>query len=285
LLFVIFKTIPGDEATLMAGATATQAEIDATRRQLGLDRPVLVQYGDRLLGLAQGDLGFSSTFRGNPLPRIVERVPATLALTTCAIGLTILLGVPAGMVAAALHNRWPDLMVSSVVVAFLAVPNFFLGLVLIAVFSVELRWLPSFGFDGALSLVMPALALSARLIAVIARLTRGLAIEEMRRGYVRTALAKGLSGTRVLWKHVLRNALIPIITAIGLEAGYLLGGSVVVERLFAWPGIGDLLLNAVGVRDYPLVQGITILFVVGFLLINLLVELLFAVANPRLRGV
>lgn len=285
LLFVIFKTIPGDEATLMAGATATQAEINAARHQLGLDRPVLVQYADRLRGLAHGDLGFSSTFRGNPLPRILERVPATLSLTGCAIGLTILVGIPAGVAAAALHNRWPDLVVSSVVVAFLAVPNFFLGLVLIAVFSVELRWLPSFGFDGALSLLMPSLALAARLIAVIARLTRGLVIEETRRGYVRTALAKGLSGTRVLWRHVLRNALVPIITAIGLEAGYLLGGSVVVERLFAWPGIGDLLLNAVGVRDYPLVQGITILFVTGFLLINLLVELLFLVANPRLRGV
>lgn len=283
LLFVIFKTIPGDEATLMAGATATQAEIDATRRQLGLDRPVLVQYADRLIGLAHGDLGFSSTFRGNPLPRIIERVPATLALTACAIGLTILLGIPGGVAAAALHNRWPDLAISSIVVALLAVPNFFLGLLLIAAFSVELRWLPSFGFDGALSLVMPTLALSARLIAVIARLTRGLVIEEQRRDYVRTALAKGLSGTRVLCRHVLRNALVPIITAIGLEAGYLLGGSVVVERLFAWPGIGDLLLNAVAVRDYPLVQGITILFVVGFLLINLLVELLFVLANPRLR--
>lgn len=283
LLFVIFKTIPGDEAALMAGATATQAEIDATRHQLGLDRPVLTQFTDRLLGLTHGDLGYSSTFRGNPLPRILERVPATLALTACAIGLTILVGIPAGAVAAALHDRWPDLAISSVVVAFLAVPNFFLGLMLIAAFSVELRWLPGFGFNGVLSLVMPSLALSARLIAVIARLTRGLMIEESRRNYVRTALAKGLSETRVLWKHVLRNALIPIITAIGLEAGYLLGGSVVVERLFAWPGIGDLLLNAVGVRDYSLVQGITILFVVGFLLINLLVEVLFVLANPRLR--
>ena len=285
MLFVIFKAIPGDEATLMAGATATQAEINAIRHQLGLDRPVLVQYADRLSGLTRGDLGFSSTFRGNPLPRILERVPATLALTTCAIGLTILVGIPAGVAAAALHNRWPDLAISSVVVALLAVPNFFLGLVLIAVFSVELRWLPSFGFDGTLSLVMPAVALAARLVAVIARLTSGLVIEEARAGYVRTAFAKGLSGTRVRrWRHVLRNALIPIITAIGLEAGYLLGGSVVVERLFAWPGIGDLLLNAVSVRDYPLVQGITILFVVGFLLINLLVELLFVLANPRLRG-
>ena len=283
LLFVIFKTIPGDEAALLAGATATQAEIEITRHQLGLDRPVLVQYADRLAGLVQGDLGYSSTFRANPLPRIVERIPATLALTLCAIALTIVIGIPAGVVAAAAHNRWPDLVISGVVVCLLAVPNFWLGLMLITLLSVGLHWLPSFGFDGPLSLIMPSLALAARLIAIIARLTRGLVIEEMRRAYVRTALAKGLTETVVLWKHVLRNALIPTITAIGLEAGYLLGGSVVVERLFAWPGIGDLLLNGIGVRDFPLVQGITILFVVGFLLINLIVELLFALANPRLR--
>jgi ABC-type dipeptide/oligopeptide/nickel transport system permease component len=282
LLFIIFKTIPGDEAALMAGATATQAEIDITRHQLGLDRPVLEQYLSRIGGLARGDLGYSSTFRGNPLPRILERVPATLLLTACAIALTIVAGIPAGVAAAALHNRWPDLAVSSAVVALLAVPNFWLGLVLIAVFSVQLGWLPSFGFDGPLSLVMPTLALAARLIALIARLTRGLVIEELRRAYVRTAYAKGLSARRVLWRHVLRNALGPTVTAIGLEAGYLLGGSVVVERLFAWPGIGDLLLNAIAVRDYTVVQGITVLFVVGFLLVNLLVDGLATLINPRL---
>jgi len=283
LLFIIFHTIPGDEATLIAGGTGTQAEIDNIRHQLGLDRPLPVQYVQQVLHLAQGDLGYSPTFRGNPLPNILQRVPATLLLMAAAIALTILLGIPAGVAAAALHNRWPDLTISSAVVAFLAIPNFWLGMVLIAVFSVSLGWLPAFGFSGPLSLVMPTIALSARLIALIARLTRGLVIEEMRRNYVRTALAKGLTRRRVLWHHVLRNALIPTITAIGLEAGYLLGGSVVVERLFAWPGMGDLLLNAIGQRDYTLVQGITVLFVVGFLLINLLVELLCVLLNPRLR--
>lgn len=283
LLFVIFHTIPGDEATLIAGGTGTQAEIDAIRHQLGLDRPLLAQYAHQVVNLAHGDLGYSATFRGNPLPNILQRVPATLLLMAAAIALTILIGIPAGVAAAALHNRWPDLTISSAVVAFLAIPNFWLGMVLIAVFSVSLGWLPAFGFSGPLSLVMPTVALSARLIALIARLTRGLVIEEMRRNYVRTALAKGLTTQRVLWRHVLRNALIPTITAIGLEAGYLLGGSVVVERLFAWPGIGDLLLNAIGQRDYTLVQGITVLFVIGFLLINLLVELLYVVVNPRLR--
>ncbi|MGA9865142.1 MAG: ABC transporter permease [Acetobacteraceae bacterium] len=283
ILFLIFKAVPGDEATMVAGATATQAEIDNVRVQLGLDRPLVVQYLGHIDGLARGDFGYSTTFRGNPLPYILARLPATLLLTASAIALTIVVGIPAGVAAASLQNRWPDLAISGGVVAFLAVPNFWLGMMLIAVFSVGLHWLPSFGLHGPASLVMPTLALAARLIAIIARLTRGLVIEEMRKDYVRTARAKGLSMRQALWRHVLRNALIPTITAIGLEAGYLLGGSVVIERLFAWPGIGDLLLNAIGNRDYTLVQGITVLFVLGFLLINMIVDFLFVLVNPRLR--
>jgi ABC-type dipeptide/oligopeptide/nickel transport system permease component len=283
ILFLIFKAVPGDEAAVVAGATATQAEIDSVRAQLGLDRPLAAQYLGHLGGLARGDFGYSTTFRGNPLPYVLARLPPTVLLTASAIGLTILIGLPAGVAAASLQDRWPDLAISGGVVAALAVPNFWLGMMLIAVFSVGLRWLPSFGLHGAASLVMPTLALAARLIAIVARLTRGLVIEEMRKPYVRTARAKGLSMRQALWRHVLRNALIPTITAIGLEAGYLLGGSVVIERLFAWPGIGDLLLNAIGNRDYTLVQAITVLFVVGFLLINMIVDALYVLVNPRLR--
>ena len=283
VLFVIFKSVPGDEAAIVAGATATQAEIEHMRVSLGLDRPVIEQYGARLLGLVQGDFGYSSTFRGNPLPRILERVPATLLLMLSAILVTIAVGIPAGVTAAAFQNRWPDLVISGSVVALLAVPNFWLGMILIAVLSVELGWLPSFGLTGFLSIVMPTIALSARLIALVARMTRGVVIEEMRKDYVRTARAKGLSRRVTLVRHVLRNAMIPTVTVIGLQAGYLLGGSVVVERLFAWPGIGDLLLTGISVRDYALVQGITLFFVTGFLIINLAVELLYVQINPRLR--
>ncbi len=283
ILFLIFKTVPGDEATMVAGATATQAEIDVVRHQLGLDRPLLVQYGGHIARLLRGDLGYSSMFRGNPLPRILERVPATLLLTVSAVGLMLLAGIPAGILAASFQNRWPDVAVSTGVVALLAVPNFWLGMMLIAVLSVQLHWLPSLGFTGVASLIMPTLALAARLIALVGRLMRGIVIEERRKDYVRTAQAKGLAPGRIMYRHVLRNALIPIITVVGLQAGYLLGGSVVVERLFAWPGIGDLLLTAVGLRDYTLVQGITVLFVVGFLLINLTVEMLYRLVNPRLR--
>ena len=283
ILFLIFKAVPGDEATMVAGATATQAEIDMVRHLLGLDRPLLVQYASHVAGLLHGDLGYSSTFRGNPLPHILERAPATLLLTVSAIALTVLVGIPGGILAASFQNRWPDLAVSGGVVALLAVPNFWLGMMLIALLSVRLGWLPSLGLTGPASLLMPTLALAARLIALVARLMRGMVIEERHKDYVRTAYAKGLTVGRVMYRHVLRNALIPIVTVVGLQTGYLLGGSVVVERLFDWPGIGDLLLTAVGLRDYTLVQGITVLFVVGFLLINLVVEALYCLINPRLR--
>jgi ABC-type dipeptide/oligopeptide/nickel transport system permease component len=275
--------VPGDEATLMAGATASQADIDLLRARLGLDRPLVEQYTTRLAGLARGNFGYSSTFRGNPLPHVLARLPATMLLMATAILATVLLGLPAGVLAAVAHNRWPDYLLSFLVVGLLAVPNFWLGLMLIVVLSVERGWLPSFGFSGLSSLVMPTIALAARLVALVARMTRGVMLEELAKDYVRTAHAKGLDTAAVVARHVLRNALIPTVTVIGLQTGYLLGGSVVVERLFAWPGIGDLMINAIGARDHTLVQAITILFVVGFLLVNLAVDVLYVLINPRLR--
>lgn len=283
IIFIIFKLVPGDEAVLMAGSTASQADIDLLRSHLGLDRPLIEQYATRMLGFLQGDLGYSSTFRGNPLPHILGRIPATLALMISAIATTIIIGLPTGIVAAVYQNRWPDYLLSSLVVALLAIPNFWLGLMLIVVLSVDWGLLPSFGFSTWTALVMPTITLAARLIALVARMTRGVMLEELRKDYVRTARAKGLDGVTVIVRHVLRNALIPTVTVIGLQMGYLLGGSVIVERIFAWPGIGDLMINAIGARDYTLVQGITILFVVGFLLINLFVEILYTWINPRLH--
>jgi ABC-type dipeptide/oligopeptide/nickel transport system permease component len=283
ILFFIFKLVPGDEATLAAGASATQAEIVAMRASLGLDRPVLWQYLGYFGGLLHGNLGYSSTFRGNPFWPIAERIPATIRLMAAAITLTTVVGIPAGIIAGANQNRWPDHLISNVIVALLAIPNFWLGMILTAVLSVRLGWLPSFGSDGWASLVLPTVALAARLIALVGRMTRGMVVEEMRKDYVRTAKAKGLSRQAVLIRHVLRNVLIPVVTVIGLQAGYLLGGSVVIERLFAWPGIGDLMLTGVSARDFTLVQGTALFFVAGFLLINTAVDLLYRVINPRLR--
>ena len=283
IVFLLFKMVPGDEATLMAGATASQADIELLRARLGLDRTLSEQYASRLAGLVHGDFGYSSTFRGNPLPHVLTRLPATLLLLATAITLTVLLGLPAGVLGAVRQNRWPDYLLSLVVVGLLAIPNFWLGLMLIVALSVDRAWLPSFGFTGWASLVMPTFALAARLVALVARMTRGVMLEELAKDYVRTAHAKGLATGVIVGRHVLRNALIPTVTVIGLQAGYLLGGSVVVERLFAWPGVGDLMVNAVGARDYTLVQTITILFVLGFLLINLAVDVLYVLINPRLR--
>lgn len=282
IMFFLFKAIPGDAATHLAGALASSAEVDALRALLGLDRPWWEQYARYFGGLAAGDFGWSSTFRGNPLPHIVQRLPATLLLAGTAIALTVIIGVPAGIIAAVHRARWPDHLVSSLVVALLAIPNFWLGLMLMAVLAVDLRLLPSYGFDGAASLVMPALALAARLIALVARMVRGVVIEELGKDYVRTARAKGLTERLVLYRHVLRNALIPVVTVVGLQAGYLLGGSVVIERLFSWPGVGDLLLNAVGLRDYPLVQGVVLIFALGFMVLNLAIDLLYRRINPRI---
>lgn len=283
LLFILFKSVPGDQAAFVAGTSATTAEVEAVRETLGLNDPLPVQYARHVLGLLTGDFGYSTTFRGNPLPAILERLPATLALMGASILLTILVGIPAGIIAAANRNRWPDLAISFAVVGLLAIPNFWLGMVLITLLSVNWGLLPSFGAEGLASLVIPTLALSARLIALVARMTRGIAIEELRKDYVRTGRAKGLTLQSVMFRHVLRNVMIPTVTVIGLQAGYLLGGSVVVERLCAWPGIGDLLLSAISVRDYTLVQGITLIFVFGFLTINIGVEILYRFINPRLR--
>ena len=285
IVFFIFKAVPGDEAQMMAGATASHADIELLRAQLGLDQPLLTQYTTRMAGLLKGDLGYSSTFRGNPLPHILARIPATLALTASAILVTIAIGIPAGVLAAVRQRSWIDYVLSLLVVGLLAIPNFWLGMMLVILLSVEWRMLPSFGFTSWASLVMPTMALSARLIALVARMTRGVVIDELGKDYIRTARAKGVAGTAVVTHHVMRNAMIPTLTILGLETGYLLGGSVVVERIFAWPGIGDLMVNAIGARDFTLVQGITVVFVAGFLLINLIVELLYLALNPRLRHV
>ena len=283
IIFLIFQLVPGDPAVLMAGPMATEEQIAALRHAIGLDQPIYLQYWHHVIGLFSGHFGYSLTYKGSPLGEILARLPATLTLTAAAIALTICLGIPAGILAALNRDHAADYTISVSVVALLAMPNFWLGLVLISVFSVDLGWLPSFGFEGWRSVIMPALALAARLIALVARLTRGVMIEELRKDYVRTARAKGLPFRTVVLRHVLRNVLIPTITVIGLQTGYLLGGSIVIERLFAWPGIGDLLINAVGLRDYNLIQAITVLFTVGFLLVNLVVDILYMAVNPRLR--
>ena len=283
IIFVLFKLIPGDQAVLLAGPESTQDEIENIRNELGLNKPFYIQILSFYIKLGKGDFGFSTIYQGNPIEAIIERVPYTILLTLSAISITIIFGIVGVILAALFYNSLIDYSLSFSVISLIAIPNFWIGLLLISYFSVELEILPSFGYNGFLSLVMPTVALAARLIAIVARMTRGVMLEELEKDYVKTAYSKGLSTSKIIIYHVLRNAMIPIITIIGLETGYLLGGSVVIERLFAWPGLGDLLMNGIGMRDYNLVQGIVIIFVIGFLLINLMTDICYRLLNPKLE--
>lgn len=283
LIFLLFRMVPGDPARAIAGSQALESTVEQIRHQLGLDQPIYAQYWNYLKGLPRGNLGYSGIYQGNSAPVIVQHLPPTLALLGSSILLTILIGVPAGVVSALKRNTAIDYGISLLVVGMLSIPNFWLGMMLISLFAVSYHVLPSFGFSSALALVIPTIAVSARLIAVVARMTRSSMLEVLQRDYVRTARAKGLNHGKIVYKHALRNALIPTITTVGLQAGYLLGGSIVIEQLFAWPGIGQLMINSVGLRDFNMVQGITVVFSVGFLLINLAVDLVYAMVNPRIQ--
>jgi ABC-type dipeptide/oligopeptide/nickel transport system permease component len=283
IIFGLFRMVPGDPARLIAGTTATEESVQRVRAQLGLDRPVVVQYLTYLAGIPQGRLGYSGTYRGDVGPVIVRHLPPTLALLASALAVTIALGIPAGVLAAVYRGSAIDYAVTFFVTSMLAIPNFWLGLMMISIFSVSLGWLPSFGYGDWRSLVMPTVAVAARLVAIVARMARSSMLEVLGRDYVRTARAKGVPTSTVVVKHALRNALIPTVTTIGLQAGYLLGGSVVIEQLFAWPGLGQLLINSVGARDFNMIQSITVVFAAGFLVINLVVDLLYVVINPRIE--
>jgi ABC-type dipeptide/oligopeptide/nickel transport system permease component len=283
LLFLLFRLVPGDPAALIAGPGGTQAQIERIRGDLGLDQPLWAQYLAFLGGLVRGDLGPSLAF-GRPVAAVVaSRVGPTLALTAASIALTVALAVPAGLTAAIRPLGRGSQAIMAATILLLSVPNFLVGLLLMDLFVVRLNWLPAAGTGGLVFLVMPTLAIAARLIALVGRTTRASVVEVLSEDYVRTGRAKGLGETALLFRHALRPALIPIVTMIGLQAGYLLGGSIVIETLFAYQGLGQAMINAVAMRDYFLVQGIALVYVVAFLLLNLLVDLSYAAIDPRVR--
>lgn len=283
LTFVLFRLVPGDPAVIAAGLTATPEQISAMRHVLGLDRPLWTQYLAFLWQLLHADLGTSVTF-GLPVTGVVgHRVPATAALAASSLAVAIGIGIPIGVFQAVRPRGAGRQAAGATAVLLLAIPNFWLGLVLIHVFAVRLRWLPVAGTGGAAFLLMPTIAIAARLIAVVSRTTRASLVDILGQDYIRTARAKGLARTPLLLRHAIRPALIPIITVIGLQAGYLLGGSLVIESLFDWQGLGQAMIHAVAMRDYFLVQGITVFYVCGFLALNLMVDLSYVVWDPRVR--
>ncbi len=283
LIFVVFRLVPGDPALIIAGPGATQVQVDAIRHDLGLDQPLWMQYGRFLHDLARGDLGTSLSLRLPVTAILRARLGATLMLMVASLALAVVLAVPGGVIAAVRPHGAAAQSVMAASILALSVPNFLLGMILMQYLSVRWRWLPAAGTGGLLFLIMPTLAIAARLIALVSRSTRASVIEVLSEDYVRTARAKGLTARVVLYRHALRPALVPIITMIGLQAGYLLGGSIVVETLFAYQGLGQAMITAVSLRDYFLVQGITVVYVAGFLVINLMVDLSYASFDPRIR--
>lgn len=283
LMFVLFRLVPGDPASLMLGGNATQEDIDRLRHAMGLDKSIFLQYVDYLSNLIRGDLGFSISYNLPVFQVIIDRIWPTVQLMLISIAIAITVGIPAGIISGLRPRAISSRALLLLWIGFLAVPNFWLGLLLVQLFSVELNWLPAIGYGGFLAIIMPAVAISARLIALIARMTRTAMMEVLHEDFIRTAEAKGIPGWKVVVKHALRPALPPVITMIGLQAGYLLGGSVVIENLFSYPGMGQLLLSAQSMRDYTLMQGITVFFVGSFLVINLIVDLLYGRIDPRIR--
>ena len=281
-VFFAIRVAPGDPAQLIAGQQ-TQEDVLRVRRFLGLDAPLYVQYGRFLAGLIRGNLGVSALTRGSVSAEIGRRLPPTLALLGASMLITVVLGVVTGVMCAVKWNTVYDFLVMLLVVGALSMPNFWIGLLLMYFFSVRLGWLPSSGFSGIASLIMPAIAVAARQVAIVTRITRVSMLDVLNEDYITVARAKGLGSWGVLVKHGLRNALIPIVTTLGLQVGYLLGGSIVIEVLFAWPGMGQLLINAITMRDYSLIQGVTIVYVGGFLMITLLMDVCYAWLDPRIR--
>ena len=283
LVFVILRVLPGDPAKMLLPEGAPQSAVEALNRQLGLREPLHVQYAIFLRSVFRGDFGQSFQYRAPALRVVVERLPATIDLTLAAMALTVLLGVATGIVAAVRQGTGYDYAGTVVAVLGQSLPNFWLGIMLILLFGVTLRWLPTSGFQGWPHLVLPAVTLAAYPTALVARLTRSSMLEILTQDYVRTGRAKGLAERVVVLSHALRNATIPVLTVIGLQIGTLLGGAVITESVFAWPGIGKLVVDAIFFRDFPVVQTILILSASIFVVINLLVDVLYTVIDPRIR--
>ena len=283
VVFVMARLLPGDPARVIAGVLASPEDVEHIRRQMGLDQPLLVQYGYFMGSLLRLDLGTSAHTNAPVVEEIGSRLPYTVELAVLAVAIAITVGLLAGVAAAVRRNTMLDLVISSFSVFGVSMPVYWLGLMMIIVFAIYLHVLPAAGADEPTSIVMPAVTLALFSLALIARMTRSSMLEVLGQDYVRTARAKGAPFRLVVFRHALRNALLPIMTVVGLQFGALLGGAVVTETVFAWPGVGRLLIDSIFFRDYPVVQGLVLMFGTTFIVINLLVDLLYAYVDPRIH--
>jgi peptide/nickel transport system permease protein len=283
IVFLMVRLLPGDPARVIAGLLASEADVALIRKQLGLDQPFHVQYGLFLARALRGDLGRSARTSEPVLREVMARLPATLELALISTALAACFGVLGGVLAATRPYSGLDYFISFVTLFGVSMPVYWLGLMLIIVFAVHLNWLPAAGADEPGSAILPSLTLASFSMALVARMTRASMLEVLGQDYVRTARAKGVKAWRVVSRHALRNAFIPIITAMGLQFGVLLGGAVLTETVFGWPGMGQLLVDSIFARDYPMVQGLVLVFSALFILTNFLVDLSYVVIDPRIH--
>lgn len=283
LTFAIIHLVPGDPVVAMLGDTAAPADIEEMRHQLGLDRPLLSQYATYLGGLAIGDLGESTSYR-KPVSQIVsERFPATIELAAAGMFVALLIAFPLGIVAGSNPGGAADMGAMGFAILGISIPHIYLGPLLMILFSLDLRWLPLTGRGGFAHLVLPAVTLGTALAAIIARMLRQSLIVVRASDYMRTAIGKGLSPRAAIVRHGLKNAMTSVITIIGLQMGSLLSGTLITEMIFSWPGLGRLLIGAIGARDYPLVEGCVLTFAMTYVVVNLATDLVYALVDPRVR--
>lgn len=283
LLFFMLRMLPGDPAQVLAGQMASPEEIEIIRHQLGLDRPIFVQYGLFFSRLVRFDLGRSARTQNPVIEEVWARIPNTMLLAVAAIVLACLFGIPAGVISAVRPYTWIDYLFTSMALFGISMPVFWLGLMLVVVFSVILHLLPAGGTGSWKHVILPSFTLAALMVAFITRMTRASMIEALSQDYTTTARSKGLQEKVVIVKHALKNALIPIITVVGLQFGFLLGGAVLTETVFAWPGLGRLIVDSILARDYPVIQGAILIFGLLYILVNLFVDMLYAFIDPRIR--
>jgi peptide/nickel transport system permease protein len=283
LVFSLIHLVPGDPVQAMLGDSASPQDISELRGRLGLDRPLYAQYGAFLKGLATGNLGSSLRTNQPVTAAILERLPATFELAFAAMLVATLIAIPLGIIAAVHAGTRVDAGATTLALIGISIPNFWLGPLMAIVFSVELGWLPVSGRGTLAHIVLPAVTLGAPLAAVLARMTRASVIEELRELYVLAARARGVSPIRAVLGHAFRNSLIPIVTVLGLQFGAVLTGAVITETIFAWPGVGRLLIQSISFRDYPLVQGCILLIAVTYVAMNLLTDLVYGLLDPRIR--
>lgn len=283
VVFLMVRLLPGDPARVVAGVLASEGDVENIRHQLGLDQPGPVQYLDFVTRLGHLDLG-TSVRTGQPVgAEVLARLPWTVELAATSIAVAAILGIAGGLVAALYHNRRLDVIMSALMLFGISMPVYWFGLMLIVVFAIKLQWLPAAGSQDPGAWILPTLTLAAFSVALIARMTRSTMLEVLRADYVRTARAKGLVERAIVYGHALRNAMLPVVTVVGHQFGTLLGGAVLTETVFGWPGMGQLLVDALFARDYPVVQGIVLTFSTLFILVNLAVDLLYSAIDPRIH--